>query len=88
MVCVSLSVVYHLRLSFLIKKKKASRYCHSLASLIIMGDEFLTLKIIYLYYVYLNSYPKQKGRYTPKGCNYFAFLAMGGKGVGIYLNSF
>lgn len=53
-----------------------------------MGDEFLTLKIMYLYYIYLNSYPKQKGRYTPKGCNYFAFLAMGGKGVGIYLNSF
>lgn len=41
-----------------------------------MGDEFLTLKIIYLYYVYLNSYPKQKGRYTPKGCNYFAFLRL------------
>lgn len=27
---------------------KASRYCHSLASLIIMGDEFLSLKIMYM----------------------------------------
>lgn len=29
--------------------KKASGYCHFLASLIIMGDEFLSLKIMYMY---------------------------------------
>lgn len=34
---------------FLFNFKKASRYCHSFASLIIMGDEFLSLKIMYMY---------------------------------------
>lgn len=42
---------------------------------------FLTLKIIDIYFIF--SCPKQKGRHIPKGCNYFAVLAMGGNGRGL-----
>lgn len=42
---------------------------------------FFTLKIIDIYFIF--SCPKQKGRHIPKGCNYFAVLAMGGNGRGL-----
>lgn len=34
---------------FFLILKEASKYWHSLASLVIVGDEFVTLKIIYMY---------------------------------------
>lgn len=53
--CVSVSVVYHIKLCFLILKK-VSKYCHSLASLMIMSDECVTRNHIHVL-VYLNFLP-------------------------------
>lgn len=67
-------------------KNKGFKCCHSLASLMIVRDEFLTLKL-YICVSFIFSCPKKRGRHTPKGCNYLAVLAMGDMG-GVYLNNF